>query len=150
MREAGGPTFVYAYLDVILPVRPEPRRRRPNAARHCRWLRESLRYYLHEHKITVHYDINPGNVLLDGGLTPKVVDFGLARLVSRSDAHVSVPRLRRASRRSACDVCSLGMLLFEIVRRRRNLDDGAQGSQQQWFPMLAWNNHEAGHLAEAI
>lgn len=47
--------------------------------------------YLHEecqHKI-VHYDIEPGNMLLDTELTPKVADFGLARLVNRADTHVS-------------------------------------------------------------
>ncbi|KAF0905602.1 hypothetical protein E2562_007390 [Oryza meyeriana var. granulata] len=120
--------------------------------------------YLHEecqHKI-VHYDIKPGNVLLDGGLTPKVADFGLARLVSRADTHVSVSGMRgtpgyaapemwmQVSVTEKCDVYSFGMLLFEIVRRRRNLDDGAPESQQQWFPMLAWSNYEAGHLGEAI
>ncbi|EAZ02730.1 G-type lectin S-receptor-like serine/threonine-protein kinase SD2-5 [Oryza sativa Japonica Group] len=121
--------------------------------------------YLHEecqHKI-VHYDIKPGNVLLDGGLTPKVADFGLARLASRGDTHVSVSGMRgtpgyaapemwmQAGVTEKCDVYSFGVHLFEIVRRRRNLDDGGEpGSQHQWFPMLAWSKHEAGHLAEAI
>lgn len=38
--------------------------------------------YLHEEcqQKIVHYDIKPGNVLLDGSLTPKVADFGLAQL----------------------------------------------------------------------
>ena len=35
-----------------------------------------------------------------------------------------------------CDVYSFGMLLLEIVGRRRNFDEAAPESQR-WFPMLA-------------
>ncbi|TVU03328.1 hypothetical protein EJB05_51137, partial [Eragrostis curvula] len=52
--------------------------------------------YLHEEcqQKIVHYDIKPGNVLPDATLTPKVADFGLARLVNREDTHVSVSSVR--------------------------------------------------------
>jgi hypothetical protein len=115
--------------------------------------------YLHEecqHKI-VHYDIKPGNVLLDGGLTPKVADFGLARLVNRGDTHVSVSGMRGTPGYAApetlmqsgvtekCDVYSFGMLLLEIVGRRRNFDEAAPESQQ-WWPMEAWARYERGEL----
>ncbi|KAL6880252.1 hypothetical protein ACP4OV_011817 [Aristida adscensionis] len=117
--------------------------------------------YLHEEcdpKI-VHYDIKPGNVLLDGELTPKVADFGLARLVDRADTHVSVSGVRGTPGYAApelwtgsgvtekCDVYSFGMLLLEIVGRRRNFDGDAPESRQ-WFPRVAWTKYENGELAE--
>ncbi|CAN6171045.1 unnamed protein product [Urochloa humidicola] len=119
--------------------------------------------YLHEecqHKI-VHYDIKPGNVLLDGDLTPKVADFGLARLVNRADTHVSVSCVRGTPGYAApemwmmagvtekCDVYSFGMLLLEIVGRRRSFDAAAPESQQ-WLPKLAWEKYEAGELMDLV
>jgi serine/threonine protein kinase len=119
--------------------------------------------YLHEEcqQKIVHYDIKPGNVLLDGALTPKVADFGLARLVNRADTHVSVSGIRGTPGFAApemwmqsgvtekCDVYSFGMLLLEMVGRRRNFDEAAPESQR-WFPMLAWTKYERGELKELI
>ena len=119
--------------------------------------------YLHEEcqQKIVHYDIKPGNVLLDGALTPKVADFGFARLVNRADTHVSVSCVRGTPGYAApemwmmsgvtekCDVYSFGMLLLEIVGRRSNFDEAAPESQR-WFPMLAWNKYDRGELAELI
>ncbi|XP_062188597.1 G-type lectin S-receptor-like serine/threonine-protein kinase At1g34300 isoform X1 [Phragmites australis] len=119
--------------------------------------------YLHEEcqQKIVHYDIKPVNVLLDGDLTPKVADFGLARLVNRADTHVSMSGVRGTPGFAApelwmqsgvtekCDVYSFGMLLLEIVGRRRNFDEAAPESQQ-WFPKLAWTKYESGDLMEII
>jgi serine/threonine protein kinase len=119
--------------------------------------------YLHEEcqQKIVHYDIKPGNVLLAGDLTPKVADFGLARLVNRADTHVSVSGVRGTPGFAApelwmmsgvtekCDVYSFGMLLLEIVGRRRNFDDAAPESQQ-WFPRLAWEKYETGELVQLV
>ncbi|KAL6647080.1 hypothetical protein ACP70R_014517 [Stipagrostis hirtigluma subsp. patula] len=101
--------------------------------------------YLHEEceQKIVHYDIKPGNVLLDGDLTPKVADFGLARLVNRAATHVTSGVTEK------CDVYSFGMLLLEIVGRRRNFDEAAPESQQ-WFPKLAWAKYERGELMELV
>ena len=119
--------------------------------------------YLHEEcqQKIVHYDIKPGNVLLDAALTPKVADFGLARLVNRADTHVSVSGVRGTPGYAApemwmmagvtekCDVYSFGMLLLEILGRRRNFDGGAPESQQ-WFPKLAWTKYEAGEFMDLL
>ncbi|XP_044964317.1 G-type lectin S-receptor-like serine/threonine-protein kinase At1g34300 [Hordeum vulgare subsp. vulgare] len=119
--------------------------------------------YLHEecqHKI-VHYDIKPGNVLLDGALTPKVADFGLAQLLNRADTHKTVSGMRgtpgyaapemwmQAGASDKCDVYSFGILLFEILGRRRNFDEAAPESRQ-WFPKLAWTKYESGELMEVV
>uniref|UniRef100_A0ACD5WJI8 Uncharacterized protein n=1 Tax=Avena sativa TaxID=4498 RepID=A0ACD5WJI8_AVESA len=120
--------------------------------------------YLHEEcqRKIIHYDIKAGNILLDGGLTPKVADFGLAQLVNRADTHVSVSCIRGTPGYTApemwmqlgvtekCDVYSFGMLLLELVGRKRNFDEAAASESQQWLPMVAWTKYESGTLMELL
>lgn len=45
-----------------------------------------------------------------------------------------------------CDVYSFGMLLFEILGRRRNLQIDITAESQQWFPQWVWKKFEEGEL----
>ena len=48
-----------------------------------------------------------------------------------------------------CDVYSFGILLFEIVGRRRNL--GVQlVESQEWFPMCIWKRFDVGEFQKLI
>ena len=92
--------------------------------------------YLHEEcqQLIIHYDIKPGNILLDNNFCPKVSDFGLAKLCNREKTHITMTGGRGTPGYAApelwlpfpvthkCDVYSFGMLLFEIIDKRRNRD----------------------------
>ncbi|KAK1685996.1 hypothetical protein QYE76_046844 [Lolium multiflorum] len=117
--------------------------------------------YLHEecqHRI-IHYDIKPENVLLGAGMAPKVSDFGLAKLCDREDTHLTITGARGTPGYAApelwmplpvthkCDVYSYGMLLFEMLGRRRNLELGLHGREsQEWYPRWVWHRFEAGDM----
>ncbi|OVA10273.1 Protein kinase domain [Macleaya cordata] len=119
--------------------------------------------YLHEdcQKRIIHYDIKPGNILLDSNFSPKVADFGLAKLSNRDSSFVTMTGGRGTPGYAApelwmpfpitykCDVYSYGMMLFEIVGRRRNLDLNMAESHQ-WFPRQVWEKYEKAELDEMI
>ncbi|CAL5435324.1 unnamed protein product [Camellia sinensis] len=117
--------------------------------------------YLHEEcqQRIIHYDIKPGNVLLDANFSPKVADFGLAKLCSRNNTHVSsagyrgtpgylAPELfllKNYPSTHKCDVYSFGMLLFEILGRKRNTIIAGTDSID-FFPEHVWDEFEKGEL----
>nr|CAB3455659.1 unnamed protein product [Digitaria exilis] len=119
--------------------------------------------YLHEEcqKKIIHYDVKPGNVLLAGdgeALTAKLTDFGIALLLSRADTQ---SRTRRCTGYVApsgssspvtekCDVYSFGMLLFEIIGRRKNMDNDAVEEDHRWLPLLAWTKFDNGELVDLV
>ena len=106
-----------------------------------------------QHRI-IHYDIKPANILLDSNYVPKVTDFGLAKLCNCDDTHVTLSGHRGTPGYSApefllknhpitqkCDVYSFGMVLFEIVGRRRNTNVTPSESLD-WFPKQVWDEEK--------
>ncbi len=90
--------------------------------------------YAHQHFI-VHRDLKPGNVLVTRAGTPKVLDFGLAKVldeesgaagfISRAEerpmtpAYASPEQVRRGAITTATDVYALGLILFELLTGER-------------------------------
>eukprot|EP00253_Pinus_taeda_P021194 PITA_21194 len=118
--------------------------------------------YLHQdcEKRIIHFDIKPHNILLDAEFTPKVSDFGLAKLCGKGDDHISMTAGRGTPGYVAPEVCdrelgpvtdksdvySFGMLLLEIVGGRKNFDWKVTNSSQFYFPEWAFKLLERGEL----
>ncbi|XP_008245712.1 PREDICTED: rust resistance kinase Lr10-like [Prunus mume] len=92
----------------------------------------------------LHFDIKPHNILLDENFTPRVSDFGLAKLYPLDNSIVSLTAARGTMGYIApelfykniggvsykADVYSFGMLLMEMAGRRKNLNAGIEQSSQ--------------------
>lgn len=106
--------------------------------------------YLHQgcDQRILHFDINPHNVLLDDNFTPKISDFGLAKLCSKNQSTVSMTAARGTLGYMApevfsrnfgnvsykSDIYSYGMLLLEMVGGRKNINSTSQDNFQVLYP----------------
>nr|XP_017185086.1 rust resistance kinase Lr10-like isoform X4 [Malus domestica] len=106
--------------------------------------------YLHRGCNTriLHFDIKPHNILLSEKFTPKISDFGLAKICNKNESIVSMLGARgtagyiapevfsrnfgKVSHKS--DVYSYGMMLSEMVGGRRNIDTEVENTSEIYFP----------------
>ncbi|CAN4097105.1 unnamed protein product [Withania somnifera] len=114
--------------------------------------------YLHEQvkPHIIHRDIKASNILLDKDLTPRISDFGLAKLIPPNATHVSTrvagtigylaPEYAirgQATRKS--DVYSYGVLLIEIVTGRCNTNSRLP-VEEQYLLERTWQLYEKKEL----
>ncbi len=132
----GTPYLVMEYIEGE-PIDVYCDRRRLSLAERAALVRTvcAAVHYAHQNLI-VHRDLKPNNILITAGGVPKLLDFGIAKLLDERNsehtlalthfeyrvmtpAHASPEQVRGDTITTASDIYVLGVLLYELLTGRR-------------------------------
>ncbi|KAH1223025.1 G-type lectin S-receptor-like serine/threonine-protein kinase LECRK1 [Glycine max] len=119
--------------------------------------------YLHEECSTqiIHCDIKPQNILLDELFTPRIADFGLAKLLLAEQSKATKTGLRgtvgyfapewfrKASITTKVDVYSFGVVLLEIICCKSSVSF-AMASEEETLIDWAYRCYSQGKVAKLV
>lgn len=119
--------------------------------------------YLHEdcHPRIIHRDIKTANILLDFNFEAKVADFGLAKLSSDTNTHVSTrimgtfgylaPEYASSGKLTEkSDVFSFGVMLLELITGKRPVESDMEDSLVDWARPILLRALEDGNYEELV
>ncbi|KAG6768791.1 hypothetical protein POTOM_027720 [Populus tomentosa] len=112
----------------------------------------------------LHFDIKPHNILLDEKFVPKISDFGLAKLYPTNNSIVALTAARGTMGYIApelfykniggvsykADVYSFGMLLMDMIGRKKNLSELVEDASQIYFPSWVYEQVCEGNDLEVL
>nr|ABP02072.1 S-locus receptor kinase SRK7 [Capsella grandiflora] len=163
--------LIYEYLGEwkppILIYLKNPKRSRLNWQKRFNIINGIARGLLYLHQDSrfkiIHRDLKASNVLLDKDMTPKISDFGMARMFERDETEANTRKVVGTYGYMSpeyamdgifsvkSDVFSFGVLVLEIVSGKRNRRN-SYNSNQENNPSLAttWDNWKEGKGLEIV
>lgn len=142
----GLPYLVMEYVDGV-DILEHCRRRVLDIPARLALFRDVCAAVHHAHqRLLVHRDLKPGNIFVTSDGVPKLLDFGIAKILDpeRTDGYTTRPadrlltprysapeQLRGERVTTACDIWALGVLLYELLADRHPFGDPAGRMQEE-------------------